>query len=245
MNGWLSIGNALTVEVMAAQGYDSLTIDLQHGMIDDQTALGMLQAMRASQVTALVRAPWLAPAPIMRALDAGANGVICPMVSSPRQAAELVSYVRYPPRGARSYGPTRAVFSAGGDYTADADDAILCFAMIETREAIDNLEDIVSTPGLDGVYVGPVDLTLALTGRAHAIGFDREEPDLVEVIQRIVTAAHEAGIRAGIHCAAPSYAAKAAGWGYDLVTVSNDVRMLASTAAATAAQTRHLIGAPR
>src|SRR3712207_522703 len=102
LNGWLSIGNAFTAEILAEQGYDSLTIDLQHGVIGDEAAVGMLQAMRASRVTPLVRVPWLDPAAIMRALDAGAYGVICPMINNRTEAAELVSYMRYPQIGRAS-----------------------------------------------------------------------------------------------------------------------------------------------
>ena len=241
INAWLSIGNAFTAEIMAAQGYDCVTVDLQHGVVDYQTAVGMFQAIRASPVTPLARVPWLDPAAIMKVLDAGAYGVICPMVNSREQAEELVSYVRYPPYGVRSFGPTRALFSAGANYGAEADDNILCFAMIETREAFDNLDSIVSTPGLDGVYIGPADLTLRLTRRAHAIGFDREEPEMIAAVHRILASAHAAGIRAALHCGSAAYAAKAVAWGFDLVTISNDVRMLAATAAATVAQVRGLI----
>jgi 4-hydroxy-2-oxoheptanedioate aldolase len=241
LNGWLSIGNAFTAEILAEQGYDSITIDLQHGVIDDHAAVGMLQAMRASDVTPLVRVPWLDPAAIMRALDAGAYGVICPMINNRAEAAELVSYVRYPPAGTRSLGPTRANFSAGSNYAAEADDNILCFAMIETQEAYRNVDEIVSTPGLDGVYIGPADLTLGLTGKRYPVGFDREELEMVEAIQGILAKAHQAGIRAALHCGSSTYAAKAVGWGFDLVTLPNDVRLLAGAASASVADARKRI----
>jgi 4-hydroxy-2-oxoheptanedioate aldolase len=243
LNGWLSIPNAFTAEILAEQGYDSITIDLQHGLIDYQAAIGMLQAMRASEVAPLVRVPWLDPAVTMKALDAGACGVICPMINTSAQAAELVSYMRYPPAGTRSFGPTRAVFSAGPNYGAEADDNVLCFAMIETAEAFRNLEEIVSTPGLDGVYIGPSDLTLGLTGRQYPFGFDREEPEMVDAIRTILEATHRAGIRAALHCGGPAYAAKAVGWGFDLVTLPNDVRLLAAAAHGSVTDTRQLIGA--
>ena len=241
LNGWLSIPNAFTAEILAEQGYDSITIDLQHGLIDYQAAVGMLQAMRASEVAPLVRVPWLDPAAIMKVLDAGACGVICPMINTAAQAAELVSYMRYPPAGTRSFGPTRAVFSAGPNYGAEADDIVLCFAMIETAEAFRNLEEIVSTPGLDGVYIGPSDLTLGLTGRQYPFGFDREELEMVDAIRTILDAAHRAGIRAALHCGSPAYAAKAVGWGFDLVTLPNDVRLLAEAANRSVGMTRSLI----
>jgi 4-hydroxy-2-oxoheptanedioate aldolase len=241
LNGWLSIANAFSAEIMAEQGYDSITIDLQHGVVDYQAMVGMLQALRASEVTPLVRVPWLDPAAVMRALDAGAYGVICPMIDNRAQAAALVSYMRYPPDGTRSFGPTRAAFSAGPNYAGEADGNVLCFAMIETAEAFRNVEEIVSTPGLDGVYIGPSDLTLGLTGKKYPFGFDREEPEMVEAIQTILAKAHQAGIRAGLHCGGSAYAAKAAGWGFDLITLPNDVRLLAGAAGASVADTRRLI----
>jgi 4-hydroxy-2-oxoheptanedioate aldolase len=242
LNGWLSIANAFSAEIMAEQGYDSITIDLQHGVVDYQAMVGMLQALRASEVTPLVRVPWLDPAAVMRALDAGAYGVICPMIDNRAQAADLVSYMRYPPDGTRSFGPTRAAFSAGPNYAGEADGNVLCFAMIETAEAFRNVEDIVSTPGLDGVYIGPSDLTLGLTGKRYPFGFDREEPEMVEAIRTILSKAHQAGIRAGLHCGGSAYAAKAVGWGFDLITLPNDVRLLAGAAGASVADTRRLIG---
>ena len=241
INGWLSIANAFTAEIMAEQGYDSITIDLQHGIVDYQAAVGMLQAMRASDVTPLARVPWLDPAAIMKVLDAGAYGVICPMINTRTQAEELVSYMRYPPLGTRSFGPTRANFSAGADYGREANENVICFAMIETAEALRNVDDIAATPGLDGLYIGPADLTLGLTGTRYPTGFDREEPELIEAIQRILKAAHGAGIRAALHCGSPAYGAKAIGWGFDLVTISNDVRLLAGAAGASVAAVRKLL----
>lgn len=241
INGWLSIANAFTAEIMAEQGYDSITIDLQHGIVDYHAAVGMLQAMRASDVTPLARVPWLDPAAIMKVLDAGAYGVICPMINTRAQAEELVSYMRYPPLGTRSFGPTRANFSAGSDYGREANENVICFAMIETAEALRNVDEIAATPGLDGLYIGPADLTLGLTGTRYPTGFDREEPELIEAIQRILSAAHGAGIRAALHCGSPAYAAKAVGWGFDLVTISNDVRLLAGAAGASVAAVRKLL----
>ena len=163
INGWCSIGNPFTAEIMAAQGYDSVTIDVQHGALDYSSVLPMLQAMGASGVVPMTRVPWLEPGIIMKMLDAGAYGVICPMVSTAEQAAEFVSYMRYPPLGQRSYGPTRVSFSAGSNYGSEANSELLAFAMIETAEGMANLDAIAATPGLDGIYVGPADLTLGLT----------------------------------------------------------------------------------
>jgi 4-hydroxy-2-oxoheptanedioate aldolase len=113
VNGWLSIGDGFTAEIMASAGYASVTADLQHGAFDYHAMLGMFQAMRASGAAPMGRVPWLDAGAVMKALDAGAYGVICPMVNSRADAERLVSYVRYPPGGTRSFGPTRANFSAG------------------------------------------------------------------------------------------------------------------------------------
>ncbi len=242
INGWLSIASPFCAEIMAAQGYDSLTVDLQHGLVGYEMATTMLQAMRASGVTPMVRVPWLDPAAIMKSLDAGAYGIICPMINNRAEAEKLVSCMRYPPHGLRSFGPTRAVFSAGADYGQKADGEVLAFAMIETAEAMKNLDEIVSTRGLDGVYIGPADLTLGLTGRKYPTGFDREEPEMVAAIKSVLAKAHGAGIRAALHCGSPAYAAKAVEWGFDLVTLLNDVRLLAGAAQASIASTRKLFG---
>jgi 4-hydroxy-2-oxoheptanedioate aldolase len=241
LNGWLSIASSFSAEIMAAQGYDALTIDMQHGIVGYDGAVPMLQAMRASGVTPLVRVPWLDPADIMKALDAGAYGVICPMINTRAEAERLVSYVRYPPNGVRSFGPSRALFSAGPGYATGADDEMICLAMIETAQAYENLEDILATPGLDGVYIGPADLTLGLQGKRYAPGFDRREPEMIEAIKTILHAAHRAGKRAALHNGTPDYAAEAVGWGFDFVTVTNDVRLLAGAAEASVRKFRDLV----
>jgi 4-hydroxy-2-oxoheptanedioate aldolase len=242
INGWCSIGNALTAEIMAAQGYDSVTIDVQHGALDYSSLLPMLQAMRASGVVPMARVPWLEPGIVMKALDAGAFGIICPMVNNARQAAEFVSYMRYPPLGQRSFGPTRVSFAAGADYGAHANEEMLAFAMIETGDGMANLSSIAATPGLDGLYVGPADLALSLTQGRLAPGFDREEAEMIAALKEIVAACKTNGIRAALHCGTPDYAARAIGWGYDMTTVSGDTRLLAGAAGASVAKFRQLTG---
>ncbi len=241
LHGWLSIGNSFTAEIMAAQGYDAISVDVQHGALDYSDALAMMQAMRASDVSIGVRVPWLDPAIIMKALDAGALNVICPMISTAEQAAEFVSYLRYPPLGQRSFGPTRANFAMPG-YGPAMNDEVVALAMIETAEGIANIEEIAATSGLDGIYVGPADLTLGTQEGRLAPGFDREEPEMIELIQRIARICAENGIKACLHCGTPEYAAKAAGWGYHLMTVSGDSRLLASAAAASVKRFRELTG---
>ena len=240
INGWCSIGNAFTAEIMAAQGFDSVTVDMQHGALDYAALLPMFQAMRASGACLMARVPWNEPGVIMKALDAGAYGIICPMVNTPADAAAFVKCLRYPPDGERSFGPTRVSFAAGANYAGEANGNMLGFAMIETAEGFANVAAIAATPGLDALYIGPADLTLALAQGRLAPGFDREEPEMVDAIQAILAAAKKAGIRAGIHCGTPDYAAKAIGWGFDLTTVGGDTRFLAAGAGAAVTRFRDL-----
>ena len=244
INGWLSIGNAFTAEIMAEAGYDALTIDVQHGALDYGDALPMFQAMRASGVFLMARAPWREPGAVMKLLDAGAMGIICPMVSTAEQAAEFASFLRYPPRGNRSFGPTRIGVAHGlADYTREANDLVLGFAMIETAEGMRNLDAIAATPGVDGLYIGPSDLSISLSDGRLPAGMDREEPEMIEAIHAIRDAAHRAGKKACLHCASSEYAARGVGWGFDLVTVSADSRLLAAAAGASVATFRRLAGA--
>ncbi|WP_204115309.1 HpcH/HpaI aldolase family protein [Shimia biformata] len=242
LNGWLAIGNAFSAEIMADAGFDCLTIDLQHGFLDYSDVKGMFQAMRASGVTPMARAPWREPGIVMKLLDAGAFGVICPMINTPEEAADLVSMVRYPPLGTRSFGPTRVNFAAGPDYAAHANDEVMVIAMIETAEAFANLDAICATPGLDGVYIGPADLTLSLSNGALPAGLDREEPEMIEAIQTILAAAKRAGIGTILHCGTPEYGARAVGWGCDMVTIAADVSLLSAGSKAAVARTRALLG---
>ena len=162
VNGWLAIPNVFSAETMAHAGWDSLTIDMQHGVVDYNAVLTMLTAVSTTAATPLVRVPWLDPGIIMKVLDAGAYGVICPMINSRSDVEKLVGAMRYPPKGQRSFGPIRAFLCAGADYPQHANGAMLAFAMIETRQALENLDDILSVDGLDAVYIGPSDLSLAL-----------------------------------------------------------------------------------
>lgn len=241
LNGWLSIGSTMSAEIMACQGYDAITIDMQHGALDYRDALLMMQAMRGSDVTPMVRVPWCEPGIIMKALDAGAQGIICPMINTAQEAAQFLSYIHYAPKGQRSFGPTRAAFAYGG-YGLEANDEVLGFAMIETMRGVENLEEIVAVPGLAGIYIGPSDLALATQPGRVQPGFDREEPELIAIIKQILASCKARGVMAGLHCGTPEYAARAIGWGFDLTTVSGDTRLLASAAASSTREWRNLIG---
>ncbi len=236
VNGWLSIPASLSAEVMAHQGFDSLTIDMQHGVIDYQVAVTMLQAISTTAVVPLARVPWNDPAFLMKILDAGAYGVICPMVNTRAEAEALVRACKYPPLGYRSWGPVRASIYAGTGYgPAEANREILVIPMIETAQAVKNLDDILSVPGVDAIYVGPADLSLALGCTPR---LDQTEAPVVEALQQIVDACKRHGVVAGIHNATATYSSRMIAEGYQLVTLASDGRFLAMQAAAEVAAVR-------
>ena len=227
INGWLAIPNSFSAEVMAHQGWDTLTIDLQHGVIDYAQMVTMLQAISTTSVVPIVRVPWLEPGIIMKTLDAGAYGVICPMVNSRDEAARLVSYTRYAPRGVRSFGPVRAMYYSGADYPEHANDTVVAFAMIETKQALDRLDDILSVEGLDAVYIGPSDLSLSMGCRPV---FDEVDAPVAQAIAHIAERAKVHGVQCGIHNGLTSVALARRALGYRFLTVSSDARLIAAGA---------------
>jgi 4-hydroxy-2-oxoheptanedioate aldolase len=223
LNGWSVIPGGFLAEAMASLGWDALTIDMQHGVIGHAEMVAMLQAVSTSDVTPMVRLAANDPTLIGQALDAGAMGVICPLVNSAEEAARFVAACRYPPHGVRSSGATRAMIYAGFDYGAASDGQLLKFAMIETREALDRLDAIAATPGLDGLYVGPSDLSLALGGTQ---GFDKDEPALMEAYRAVADACARRHLIAGIHTASADFAARMAGLGFRFITLVGDLNFV-------------------
>ena len=228
INGWLQIPSSFSAEVMSNQGWDSITIDMQHGVIDYPSALQMLQAISTTDVTPLARVNWNEPGQIMKILDAGCYGVICPMVSNKSEAERFVQACLYPPKGYRSYGPIRGLIYGGSDYGDHANNEILKLAMIETKEAIDKLDEIMTTPGLDGIYIGPADLSLAL---GEEPGFDKaEDTKAYKTIMKILDEAKKRNLLAGLHNGSADYALKMIDKGFNLVTVGSDSRYIGSGA---------------
>lgn len=227
INGWLAIANSFSAETMAHQGWDSLTIDLQHGVVDYAGMVPMLQAISTTNTVPVVRVPWLEPGVIMKTLDAGAYGVICPMVNTRADAEKLVAYTHYAPQGTRSFGPVRALLYGGADYPQHANDTIVAFAMIETAQALENLDDILATPGLDAIYIGPSDLSLALGCKP---AFDDLDPKAAEAVQHILNRAKAHGVVAGCHNGTPEAALKRIAMGFQFVTISSDARLMAAGA---------------
>jgi 4-hydroxy-2-oxoheptanedioate aldolase len=235
VNGWLAIPNSFSAETMAHQGWDSLTVDMQHGVVDYQAMVTMLQAVSTTETVPMVRVPWLEPGILMKALDAGAYGVICPMVNSRVDAQNLVAWTHYAPRGTRSFGPVRALLYGGADYPQHANETIVTLAMIETAKALDNLDDILSVEGLDAIYIGPSDLSLSL---GCAPTMDDVEPKAAQAIDHILERAKAHGVVAGIHNASAESALKRIAKGFQFVTVSSDARLIAAGAQAVIAKMR-------
>jgi 4-hydroxy-2-oxoheptanedioate aldolase len=232
INGWLTIPSGVSAEVMAHQGWDSLTIDMQHGLVDYQAAVTMLTAISTTKTVPLVRVPWLEPGVLMQSLDAGAYGVICPMVNTRDDAARLVAYTSYAPRGSRSFGPLRALLYAGADYPQQADRTIVRFAMIETAQALDNLDAILSVEGLDAIYVGPSDLSLSLGCKPV---LDDVEAPVASAIDHILARSQAHGVLAGIHNGTAGTARQRIARGFRFVSIASDARLMASAAQDTLA----------
>ena len=228
INGWLQIPSSFSAEVMAHQGWDSLTIDMQHGTIDYPNALQMLQAISTTDVVPMARVNWNEPGQIMKILDAGTYGVICPMVSNREQAEKFVQACLYPPKGYRSFGPIRGLIYGGRDYADHANDEILKLAMIETSEALQKLDEIMSTPGLDGIYIGPADLSLAI-GQKPAFDNESGTPTYEQIVN-ILKHAKKNNLVAGIHNATPEYAKKMINIGFQIVTIGSDQRYMSAGA---------------
>src|SRR6266545_3811876 len=162
LGGWLTVPSSLSAEVMAHAGFDWLCVDMQHGVIGYQVAVTMLQAISTTETVPFVRVPWNEQGTIMKALDAGAYGVVVPIVNTAAEAAAAVAACRYPPLGIRSHGPIRAALYGGRDYIARGNDEVLCIVQVETKESVENLDEILAVSGVDAVYIGPADLSLSL-----------------------------------------------------------------------------------
>jgi len=230
VNGWISMPGILSAETMARAGWDSLTVDLQHGTCAYSDLLAILPVIQQTKTVPLVRVPWNDPAHVMRALDASALGIICPMIETPDDARRFVSYCLYPPKGMRSFGPIRARLTFGDDYAKNANDLVTPIVMIETRQALDNLQEILSIDGVSGIYIGPSDLSSAL---GYPPGLDRREPEMVDVIAGILRQAQDSNVPACIHCGSVKYATEMRELGFSMVTVGSDARFVETGCAQT------------
>jgi 4-hydroxy-2-oxoheptanedioate aldolase len=235
IGGWLSLANTHSAELLANAGFDWLCIDLQHGLLDYQDLLHMLPAISTTETTPIVRVSGNDPKEIMKVLDAGAMGVIVPLVDNRAEAEAAIAACRYPPQGVRSFGPVRAALYGGRGYAAEANDEIACIVMIETQEGIENLEEIVTTPGLSGVYVGPSDLALALGLPPRG---DTDDPLHLATVEQILTTCKRHGVPAGIHTGGLDYTKRRLAMGFDFVTLGSDAGFMMQSAASSLAAAR-------
>jgi 4-hydroxy-2-oxoheptanedioate aldolase len=241
INAWFTGSPIHTVDQVARLGYDSILFDMQHASYDFKDIVSMLIAVGARDVTPLVRVPWLDQSIVMRVLDAGAQGVMCPIVDTKEQAEQFVAACRYPPVGVRSWGPWRAALDGGVDeYWDSANDSILTIAQIESLAALENLEEIVSVPGLDAVFVGPADLAISSGSRP---GQNYRDPLVEEQHRRIVDVAHAAGLKVGVLTGPTENVPLLLDWGVDMVTVMNDGQAVVGAARTALAAAEQALGA--
>lgn len=236
LTGWCHTPDPFTSEVMARAGFDALVLDMQHGMaIGPERAAVWLQIVGQVDTTPLVRIPWNEPAFAQWVLDAGAMGLIVPMVSTVEDAKRAAGACKYPPVGYRSNGPNRARFALGPDYGVKANDEIICLVMIETVEGVENVEEIVQVPGVDGVYIGPSDLArdMGLTP-----SLDVKDPDHVAACQKVLDVAKRHGKIAGLHPTGPEEALRRWAQGFTISPVCSDVNSLAASVGRAVAQFR-------
>jgi 4-hydroxy-2-oxoheptanedioate aldolase len=223
---WLSIPSSFSAEVMAHQGFDYVCVDMQHGVIDYQVALTMLQAISTTPSIPFARVPSNDFGMIGKLLDAGVYGVVIPMVNSPAEAKAAVDACKYFPLGARSFGPVRAGYYGGPDYFANANDHVACIPMIETRQAVEQIDDILAVDGIDAVYIGPADLSITLGLRP---GMDNDG-EFIPALERVVESCKRHGVTPGIHSNA-QLAQKRVSGGFQMITVSGDTGAMAAGAA--------------
>jgi len=226
-SAWLGLGSALGVEIAADAGWHSVMIDQQHGAGGHPELLGCLTAAKAAGVPAMVRVAQLDYGLIGRALDAGAQGIMVPMVKTPEDAARLAYAVKYPPLGGRSIGPYRAKFLIEGDYFAGANAWTVACGQIETSEAVENIDAICATEGFDMICVGPNDLAISLSrGQDRNIG----SPKMLEAIEHVRARAAARGVITGIFANGKDFAKQMAKTGWQVISIGTDTGWLASMA---------------
>ena len=227
LGAFATIPSAFSIELLCVPGIDYVCIDQQHGLIDYADMLNMMRAAELNGVTPFTRVPANESWMIGKALDAGIQGVIVPMVNNRAEAAKAVAACRYGKGATRSYGPLRASMVMKSRDISVVGDQVLCFVMVETRDGVDNVEEIASTPGLDGIYIGPADLALGL---GLAPDLDKEEPEHVAAVEAILRACERHKIIPGIQCGSGKAARKQVERGFRMVTYFKDSAALSSAA---------------
>lgn len=222
-SGWLHIPSLWSAELMGHAGWDCVTVDMQHGLMGIEKAINMMQVISGTQAIPLARCNWNEPAEIMKLLDGGAYGIICPMINNKDECEKFVQACKYPPEGYRSFGPTRGRVYGGPDYGEHANQEILTIAMIETKEAVENLDAILAVEGLDAIFIGSGDLKLSLTGK---IGHQNNPKEFSEAISTILKKCKIHNVIPGIWCLNPVTAKNMKAEGFQFIAVSSDSMML-------------------
>jgi 4-hydroxy-2-oxoheptanedioate aldolase len=233
IGGWCSIPSPFSAELMGRSGFDWVCVDTQHGLIGYDQLVPMLQALSITATPAFVRVPWNQPDHIMKSLDAGAQGVIVPMVSTPEEARAAVAAAKYPPMGMRSWGPIRAALDVEGYSPELANRRTIVAVMIETPGGVENLDAILAVPGVDAVYVGPSDLAL---GHGMTPTLDATDPEHEALIEAVVEGCRRAGVVAGIHCDSVETVRRWHARGYGMFTVGSDAALMRQAATRVVAQ---------
>ncbi len=239
VNGWVTSGNPLVVEVVANAGFESVTLDMQHGDLHAGNLLPALQAIAATDAVPLVRVPWNHPPDVMKALDFGAQGIICPLIDTPEAAAAFVAACRYPPLGGRSYGPVRAGIRGGADYYTYANEMVMAIPMIETKLGLQNLSSILDVPGIDAIFVGPSDLSQSL---GQPIGPEWTDGVVYEALTQIVSTCAARGVPTGVYTNSTSYAKRMLELGFRFVTAGSDLSYVKGGATAAVAELARAAG---
>jgi 4-hydroxy-2-oxoheptanedioate aldolase len=221
--GWCMMANPFAAEIVAASGCDWLCLDMQHGYISDEAMRAMIVAASIHGVPVVVRVPGNEPNTIMHALDAGAEGVIVPMIGNADDARRAVQASHYPPLGERSWGPLRAALARPGHDPAAGNEQVLCIGMMETLEGVEKLEEIIAVPGLHAVLVGPNDLAISHSGTRAGLASSSRD---LELIERVATVCGDAGFPAGIVCASGEDARRWEAAGFTLLALPSDVMLL-------------------
>ena len=234
VSAWCSVPSPLLAEAMACAGFDSITVDLQHGLQDFEDAVRSLQAIDGRGIPVLCRVHWNEPGILMKVLDAGFNGLICPMVNNREQAERLAAACHYPPRGFRSFGPIRAAITAGPDYFNQANDWIVVLPMIETAGGVQNVDEILAVEGIDGVYIGPNDLALSMGLPPQLVPTEPVKKQILDILRRVKSA----GKIAGIACGSPQMVADMLSAGFDLATLLSDIRFFQAGMSTLLGETR-------
>jgi len=228
LGAWCMMPGSMGAEVLGRQGFDWVLIDMQHGCMDYTVALDMIRALDQTNAVPIVRVPWNDPGIIGRVLDAGALGILIPMIQTADDARRAVEACLYPPIGRRSFGPVRVGLRDGPGYVATANDKVAVIPMIETAEALACVDEIASIPGVDALFVGPFDLSIAL---GLPPGDNDGEPAFDAAIKTITTAAKKAGIATAV-LSNTEVAPLRISQGFQMVSVTTDIAALSAASAA-------------